>query len=210
MGLTRIILIRHAQSEANARAVCEGLGDSPLTLEGLADGAVQGRRVRDLFPSATMVSSPLRRARSTAEVIGQIVGLQTTVLHDLREGDVASWEGLPHASLDWNPMRDDPDLALHGGESPRALANRVSQVLRSLAQRHAGQTVIAVSHGAAISHGVAAILGSDPLFGDQYGLPNTGIAELVGHSDEAFTFSLLTEPESLEGVPGSSARRGTA
>ena len=176
----RLILIRHAQSMANARGVVEG-GGGNSALSGL--GATQAHQaaaflVGEIDDLKEVVASPQRRAVATAAPIA--TGFGVTVRYDpaLIEGRLGAWEGATFDSVDWSLLRDDPDYRLHGGESPAQLARRGAKALERLRSRHDDGTVVVVSHGATISHALATLFETTPVIGTQYPSANTGMTFL--------------------------------
>src|SRR5689334_5840848 len=83
----RILLVRHCQSQANHEGRIEGRGDSPLSDLGRAQAERLARFMaeQEIGP-ATMIASPLARARATAEAIGDACGWSASHDHRIREG----------------------------------------------------------------------------------------------------------------------------
>ena len=98
-----ILLVRHGQTEWNVAGRYQGWGDSPLTPLGIAQAQAIGGRLRGVpeardFP---IVSSPIGRARRSAELIREQLGSQAPIAFDerLREISLGSWEGLDRAEI---------------------------------------------------------------------------------------------------------------
>lgn len=160
MSETHFWLIRHAVVEENARAYLYGTMDVELCPHSLeAQGPMYEALGKRLPRQATWVVTPLSRTRRTAEAIFR-AGYPEAPLSiepDLIEQNLGDWQGLPHAELPgrltlpahafW-PLggREHPP----GGESMDHVIARVGAALERLADRHAGEDVIAVSHGGAI------------------------------------------------------------
>jgi broad specificity phosphatase PhoE len=110
---------------------------------------------------AAAYTSPLRRALETAEILGQELGLEFTVDEGLEEVDVGSWSGLTRTEVE---ARFPAGYARwleygHGwddGETYEALGDRVVRSFLRLAARHAGETVLLVTHGGPIRSALAA------------------------------------------------------
>ena len=142
-GETRIILIRHAETEWSKAGRHTGRSDIPLDGDGRA-GAVELRsRLSGLEP-ACVLTSPLQRARMTCELAGFGAGAITD--EDLMEWDYGRYEGLTTADIrverpGWNPF-------LHGcpqGESARDVGRRADRVIARLIG-FGGQPVVVFSH----------------------------------------------------------------
>ncbi|MEK6237568.1 MAG: histidine phosphatase family protein, partial [Planctomycetales bacterium] len=109
------------------------------------------------FLKATQIdavySSPLQRARQTAEVIAERQGLAVQIVDSLIECDLGDWEG-----LDWNEVMeqhpqeyaafmDDPGThGYAGGEDFTQVADRVAPAFEELLRKHAGESIAVVAH----------------------------------------------------------------
>ena len=160
-----LILVRHGQTEANARRLLQGRVDLPLT----ELGRRQARAAASvLSPGAAIVTSPLRRARETAEVmveaavaLGLTVG-DVTVDERWIELDYGSFDGRPLDEVPgdvWDRWRSDLDFAAPAGESLRQCGARVRVACEDLAGAGADRTVVVVSHVSPIKAAVAWALG---------------------------------------------------
>jgi broad specificity phosphatase PhoE len=146
-----IYLVRHGQTEFNLARRYQGGLDSPLTQQGVIQaeriGALLARLLND--EGWAMVSSPQGRARRTAEIINDRIGLPLAFDDRLREISLGSWDGLlqdevaariPAGLAHWNRFFYSPD-----GESYEALAERLGGWLAWATAP--GRKVVAVSHG---------------------------------------------------------------
>lgn len=151
---TELVLIRHGVTAWNRERRFQGQIDIPLDDEGRAQAGRTGRRLAGTRAHA-LYTSDLARARQTAEPIATACGAPVHVEARLRERHYGGFEGCTHDEIQrdqpdaWRRWRArEPDFELPGGgESLRAFDARVRAVLREIASRHAGQTVIAVTHG---------------------------------------------------------------
>jgi probable phosphoglycerate mutase len=156
---TRFIVVRHGQTVWNTETRIQGQTDSDLTAEGLAQADAIGRRLaRERFDA--IVASDMGRAMETARRIAAHCGLAVTPEPRLRERSFGQGEGLTYAEVDarWpgvfsRAANTDPDTAIPGGESRRRFHERIHAAFLALARAHAGQRVVAVTHG-----GVLAVL----------------------------------------------------
>ncbi len=120
-------------------------GDPGLTAWGRRQAAVTGRWLRGAGLQA-LYSSPLRRARQTADCIAAATGLAVQL--DGRLGERANWDGsVPFGDFlaDWARSTRDPDFVPRGGESSRQAADRLGAFLAGLPARPS--PVGAVTHG---------------------------------------------------------------
>jgi broad specificity phosphatase PhoE len=198
-----LTLVRHGETSANVEGVWHGSIDSPLTARGLEQAErVAGYLLETAHDAVALYSSPLRRARCTAELIGGALGLELCIEADLREYELGSWEGKSYSELHhqhrlWEQILRDPDFADHGGESPRQVATRFGQVLRSIAEAHPGQRVIVVAHGGALSLVLAELLYGDYTRWKRV-VDNCAVSELVMDPEPALLS--FNHTDHLEGI----------
>ncbi len=157
MNCTILTLVRHGETSANTGGIWHGSMDTPLSDR----GREQAERVSTHLAASANVqlaiySSPLQRARHTAEAIAAQLELGVQLDPGLREYDLGSWEGKSYRDLFekhnlWDRIRDDPDFAPHGGESPIQVVNRYTATLRGIAASHPGERVVVVGHGGAFA-----------------------------------------------------------
>jgi broad specificity phosphatase PhoE len=192
----RLLLLRHGQSTWNADGRWQGQADPPLSPLGEEQARDAARRL-GAGQFDRVVSSDLRRARTTAEILAGAVGLPVEVDPDLREIDVGDWQGLtraeiraqaPGALADWSEGRSE---STPRGELRSDLTDRARRaLLRAAAASSPGERVLIVSHGALIRN-LDRALGLQPegignLAGRWYEVDGAGAlapAELVSLAD---------------------------
>lgn len=154
--ITKIIFVRHGESEINSMDRCSNLLDKySLTKDG-------EKQVKELAKNLNeqvdlIISSPILRARQTAELLQKKLQVDLEFSDLLMEEDVGEWNDVERAVL-----QEDADFrhyrTLRGedkfnfkrgrtGESDREIAERMRKLLQEVLQKHQGQTVIFVSHG---------------------------------------------------------------
>lgn len=182
---SRLLLVRHAETQANASGVFHGSLESPLTRCGRKQARLLAAHLQALpEPPRTLYSSPSGRALATSRPIADALSLTPRVRQDLRECDLGDWEGLPVSVLRdryelWDNARADADYAPHGGDSPRALGERVAVGTREIALIHPSQIVVIVSHGGALCAALARLVGTLPLLGEEYSMDNCAVSSLL-------------------------------
>ncbi len=152
-GATRVVAIRHGETEWNVGARIQGQLDIPLNAHGrrqvvrLADALV-GEGITAIW------SSDLARALRTAEAVGDRLGLPVMTDVGLRERRFGVFEGLTFAEIAerWPAdserwRRRDPDFGAADGETLQAFFDRCTAAVRRLAAAHAGETIAVVAHG---------------------------------------------------------------
>jgi 2,3-bisphosphoglycerate-dependent phosphoglycerate mutase len=175
---TRILLVRHGETDWNATGRLQGQSDRPLN----ALGYEQARRAAQRLacePVRALYSSDLARAFQTATIIGQTLGLTVVTSPRLRERLYGAWEGLTAAEIQarypeqfaaWRAR--SPDFAPPQGETRSQLLSRALAELNTIALRHMGEMVVVVTHGGLcyvlISHFLESIGGDRPelIFGN--------------------------------------------
>ena len=149
---TRLVLVRHAATEHSVLRRFSGRNELPLSEPGQQQAAALATRAATFGEVAAVVSSPLRRARQSAERIADALGLEVSVHDGFVESDFGVWEGLtvdevqqrwPHELGAWLTSADSapPD-----GESFAAVARRVRRARDELIMKYPGATVVVVSH----------------------------------------------------------------
>ncbi|MEK6665630.1 MAG: histidine phosphatase family protein [candidate division NC10 bacterium] len=165
----KLVLARHAESAWNAERRFQGRTDVGLSNAGLAQAAALARAVARRRVGA-VYSSPLRRARETAEIVAKERGLTVTLVDDLRELSLGAWEGrtvddvLALEADAYRNWRERPyDCPPPEGEHIADVARRVLPVMELIVSSHAdGQEALVVSHGGVISVYLCHLLGLSP------------------------------------------------
>ena len=151
-GPTRLLLLRHGQTELSRERRYSGRGNPDLTDMGRRQAHDAARYLSAKGGISAVVSSPLARAFDTAKAAADALGLSVTVDDDLIETDFGEWEGLTfaeaaqrHPEIHRRWLRDT-GLPAPGGESFDEVAGRVARVRDRLIAEHGDATVLVVSH----------------------------------------------------------------
>jgi broad specificity phosphatase PhoE len=148
--MTTLLLVRHGETDWNADGRLQGQTDRPLSDFGRRQARQLAEELADEELEA-IYSSDLVRARETAEIVGERMGLPVVLDPDLREKDWGTWEGLTPVE------RDRVDFV---GESTEAHQERMLHALRGISARHPGDgRVLIVTHGGSIRRVQTAALG---------------------------------------------------
>jgi broad specificity phosphatase PhoE len=156
-----LILVRHGQTSANAGGLLQGRMDLPLDDEGRIQAMRTGAHIRQNFPHARVITSPLRRAVDTARAISDDVEIDERFI----ELDYGQWDGRAMSEVDtaqWAQWRLDPMFRPPGGESLVELEQRVTPALEQLRTEAQERDVVVVSHVSPIKCAVTWALEVDP------------------------------------------------
>ncbi|MEU1278942.1 histidine phosphatase family protein [Streptomyces sp. NPDC005805] len=203
---TTFVLLRHGETALTPEKRFSGSGGSDPVLSDA------GRRQAEAVASAlaargtvqTIVTSPLRRCRETAEAVATRLGLPVTVDEGLRETDFGAWEGLTFAEVrerhpdDLNAWLASPKAApTGGGESFATVARRVSSARDRLLAAHRGRTVLLVTHVTPIKTLARLALGAPPESLFRMELSAASVSAVAYYADGNASVRLLNDTSHL-------------
>jgi probable phosphoglycerate mutase len=148
---TTTLLLRHGQTVLSIEKRFSGVGDQELTEVGRAQAAAAAVRLAS-SGAVAVVSSPVRRARETAALVGEALGVEVSYDEGFRETDFGDWEGYTFAEVrakwpqELKEWLASTAVAPPFGESFDATATRVRQARDRVLTSYGGQTVVVVSH----------------------------------------------------------------
>jgi len=181
MSVTQFILVRHGQTAWNSEGRYQGHLDSPLT----AAGAAQARAVAARLAGAgidALYSSDLERALQTARMIAEKLALPVLTDARLRERCLGIFQGLTRSEAqrqlpeEFRRLKSgDPEHVVPGGESARQRSELAVRCLEELAENHAGQRVLVVTHGGVVAAMFRHVVGVPPGAPRRFQLPNAGL-----------------------------------
>ena len=186
-----IVLLRHGESVGNAEGYHQGQADFPLSETGrLQAQALASRWHTEQVTFDRLISSPLLRARETAEIIASALNLPFEFNHDWMERDAGLLSGLHH---DEASQRYPRPAFMHPyqpvgrtGESQWELFLRAGRAVQSLLNYPSGHFLV-VAHSAILNMVLYAMLGIMPqanFTGPRFTFSNTGFASLSYTPDE--------------------------
>ncbi|OMC57059.1 bifunctional RNase H/acid phosphatase [Mycobacterium sp. IS-836] len=196
---TRLLLLRHGQTELSVERRYSGRGNPALTEVGRQQAQAAARYLAERGGIAAVLSSPLQRAYDTAATAAKALGLDVTVDDDLIETDFGAWEGLTFAEA----SQHDPELHRRwlrdtstlppDGESFDGVLDRVCRVRDRIVAAHEGATVLVVSHVTPIKMLLRLALDAGPsvLYRLHLDLASLSIAEF--YSDGASSVRLVNQ-----------------
>jgi probable phosphoglycerate mutase len=161
--MATLLLVRHGETDWNRDNRFQGRADPPLNARGRAQAAQLAEELADDVVHA-VYSSPRRRALETAQIVAARLDLAVTPVAGLSEIDVGEWQGLtrdevaeryPEAFTRWLELGPGWER----GETYEQLGERVLAAIHAIADRHAGERVVAVTHGGPLRALYAASVG---------------------------------------------------
>lgn len=184
----RLLLIRHGETDWNTEKRIQGGTDICLNPNGLAQAAALAETLKQrTFPVCAIYTSPLTRARQTANAIGERLKLPSQCIGDLREINFGLWEGLTWEQVkkrfpkEFGIWYQDRRYARPPkGESYQDLLARFVPALQELAGNHTGNgDLVVVTHSGCIMS-FFSLLNGTPLheMAKRYKLSNTAIMEV--------------------------------
>ncbi|MGK7940789.1 MAG: histidine phosphatase family protein [Crocosphaera sp.] len=160
---TRVIIVRHGQSNYNAQKIIQGRNDeSVLTEKGRQDAQTVGKTLSSLAIDA-IYCSPLQRAKTTAEIIQNSFTKPPTLSPDeqLREVDLPLWEKLPKQEVAekfpdeykcWKKKPHEFKMIISTAEGKKehypvlSLYKQAEEFWQKLLKKHENQTILIVAH----------------------------------------------------------------
>jgi broad specificity phosphatase PhoE len=147
--MTTLLLVRHGETDWNATGRLQGHTDRPLNEYGRRQAQELAERLAG-DGIDVVYASDLARARETAEIIADRLGLGVRVDPDLREKNWGNWEGL---------TADERARVEFEGESTEAHRKRVLRAVRRIVAEHPEERVVVVTHGGSLRRIQAAVSG---------------------------------------------------
>jgi len=181
----QFVFLRHGESVGNAQARWQGQSDYPLTDKGRAQARALAERWKsDGVKFDLAISSPLVRARETAEIIASALNVKLELDPIWLERDIGEMEGLTAEEVRQKPQppyTTPYDPIGGGGEGDWELFLRSGQALHDLLRKPAGSYLI-VSHGGLLNQLMHAIVGIAPHVdpsGVRFRFENTSFARVI-------------------------------
>lgn len=163
-GGTLFHLVRHASYDLTGRALGGRVPGHSLTAAGREEAGALAAGMAGR-PVARLVTSPVQRARETAQILAAALGRAAEVEDEFDEIDFGRWNGMPFEALDgdpawqaWNRFRGHARPP--GGESMPAAQARALACVARLHAAHPGGEIVAVTHGDIIKAVLAHFLGT--------------------------------------------------
>ena len=165
-GVCQLFVVRHGTTTMNVQNRYRGRADVPLDAQGYQDAVDAARQLSTAGLSA-VYCGPLRRTIATAQIVADEARVpDLRILHGLNNVDYGVWEGMTSAEASvYDPeafelYRTSPSrAACPSGERLTNAQTRMVEALQLLGSRHAGETIVAVTHAVMIRLAVARLTG---------------------------------------------------
>ena len=185
----KLYLIRHGEVAWNRENSYIGSTDLPLNDDGRRQAGLLADRLKGIEFDA-VYSSDLSRARETAEIIAERLGLSVVIVPALRELDYGDWEGMPEVELPkrypqlFAEWRANPaDVRTPNGETFGELRDRACSALHRIAEAHSDGNAIVVAHKSANRVILCCLMGIDINHYREIGQGNAALNVIERRSD---------------------------
>jgi 2,3-bisphosphoglycerate-dependent phosphoglycerate mutase len=214
--MTRVVLIRHGESNATVQRIVGGLGAcSGLSELGRRQTAALAERLTRTgeLPADVLISSTYPRAIETAEILRPAFGeIAVQQVRDVGEhfpgpevdGITFDVYAARYGLTDWN---GDPYTAgFPGGETIAEFQHRVARAISAIVAEHAGKTIVIVCHGGVIDAVLRRFLGSPATGLFEVHTVNTSITEFVLVEPNRWRMIRYNDAAHLAGLPRETPR----
>lgn len=200
---TRLILLRHGQTEMSAARQYSGHSDPELSTLGHRQAAAAATALRERGGIDVVLTSPLRRARDTAAEVATQLGCEAVTVPGLIEMDFGAWDGL---TFDEARERDpelherwlrDTTASAPGGESLQKLHRRVKRLRAQLQTDYPGQNVLVVTHLTVIKSLIRQGLDAGPQLFHRLFLDLASVSVVEFYEDELASVRLVNDTAHL-------------
>lgn len=189
---TTICLVRHGETEWNALGKLQGREDVDLSPTGSLQAALTGTYLRSTGPWEAVLSSPLIRARGTAEIIKNRLALDgIEILDDLIERDLGMASGLTRSEVAKRYPNDVP-----GQEPLMVVKTRMMSCLEYALRRYPERHLVMVSHGASINALLSLL--SKGSIGTGKSILKNACLNIVSHSVDKWSIDVHNFTQHLE------------
>jgi probable phosphoglycerate mutase len=161
---TKIILVRHGECQGNREGLFRGRSDFSLNEIGVAQAQELAKEMK-LYQPIKIFTSPLSRARQTAEIISQECKIEIEICEGMNNIKLGPWEGKPKQFIaqkypeEWQIWLEEPErLIVSGMENLDQVKQRVRRDLNEIIKNYSGKTVIVVSHRAVLKPLIASCI----------------------------------------------------
>jgi broad specificity phosphatase PhoE len=203
--MTTLFLVRHGQTGWNKEGIFRGTKDVPLDAVGKEEALSVGKRLKEEGITAVF-SSPLSRAKETAEAIARFHKIEVQLLAGLIDLNFGEWEGqsleavkkrYPDLYQQW--LQAPHEVIFPGGEGLDVVRSRVMGAVEGIIERHPQEVVVLVSHRVVLKVLICALLVLDNSHFWNIG-QDTAAINCFQHRDGTWTCNFLNDTCHLKEV----------
>ncbi len=205
--MSRIYLVRHGETDWNREDRCQGCLDIDLNAEGIKQAEVVAQRLSG-EEIHSIYCSNLKRAYSTAEIIGQKCNLGVIRHEALNEIHFGDWEGLTFAQLrnrpdyNYSDWRLSPHTVVFPGEGSLSnVQKRVMKYVDEIILKNVEKNILIVSHGGVIKLIILGLLGIGLEAYTKFYIANTSVSTVNVANDRNYLGTLNDTCHVSAGVP---------
>jgi len=196
---TRLVLIRHGETDWNIQKRYQGRSDTELNETGInqVQQLAQGLKEEKI---EVIYTSDLTRAYQTAVIIADGRKIPIHKLPGLRECSFGIWEGKTYEEMQEQlpeevaRIKGDPVTEIRtGGENREQLSTRVTTAIQQIIAQHPNQTVLIVAHGGSLAVALEYITGEGLIARSKYWLENAGY-HIIDYENSRCTILRLGTP----------------
>ncbi|MFB5089360.1 histidine phosphatase family protein [Psychrobacillus sp. PGGUH221] len=176
--MTIICLVRHGETDWNAIGMLQGRTDIPLNETGI----LQAEECSEFLKTSqwdVIITSPLKRAKQTAEIINKNLILPVVEMEEFLERDYGDAEGMTYEER----ISKFPNKIYSNQEERESLNKRVIEGIEKINQRYGDNKILLVAHGAVIN-AILAVLSNGKIGSGKTNLINACISNIYLHQDK--------------------------
>lgn len=166
--MTSIYIARHGETNLNKEGVYFGWTDEPLNKEGEAQCTIVRQKLKGIAFD-TVITSPLKRTVTSAEIISGLDKTSLTIYPELKELNFGKWEKLHYKEIEknytehWHRWIEDwKAVTIPGGESFNSFYERVRLCFEEILEKYNDKTILIVGHEGVLRIITTLLLNLDP------------------------------------------------
>ena len=142
----KLYFVRHGETDWNKQKKIQGSCDIELNEKGLAQALETAKLLKDKKIDI-ILSSPLKRAKKTAEIIAEQLNVDVEVVDELKERNFGGFEGQEIVKIDFKSLwRLKEEVGVEGLEQMLELFKRVQLGCRKITEKYSDKNVLVVAH----------------------------------------------------------------
>lgn len=201
---TKIILIRHGETEYNNKGIFRGRMDVELNENGKEQAHELAQELEEQFDINKIYTSPLIRSKETAVILGEELDLEVVEEDGFNNIDLGNWQGTPKEEIKtkfpnmWKKWVYQPEeLEIPSGETLNGILKRVKEAINRTVGENKGKTIAIVSHRSILKVLIAYLLGIKQDYFWKFRLENCSYSIFNYSDDRGYMLTLLNQYKHL-------------